>query len=274
MVSQFRWYRLCDESCTMWNRTSCFVLLSTASFGTSPCATLRMVYTKLPLMGYRCVMDNPSDLLTFANTDTPQCVWRCLSLKTCVVVNHNGLVDTCELAMQRCDRLEAHPDFSVSVCGVDRSNCVHWISVTFFDQQKAVIFPQGGNGTSKIAVSRIVRNTGVYPGEVIDIEPPRIRFLSTVAVSATEYALSRTGQVLHLSPSCQPAWMPYSTINNHEAESVVGGRIANNEDVYAARAHFGYIYTIGYRPTIGLGYFVVGGKVNATADDLEMLVLV
>ena len=275
---EFRWYRLCDESYAMWNRTSCFVLLLMASFGTSPGVTLRTVYTKLPLMGYRCVMDDPSELLTFANTARPQCVWRCLSLRNCMVVSHNGADDTCELAIQRCDRIEAHPDFSINVYGKARSNCVHWISVTSYDQQKAVIFPQGGNDTSKIAVSRIVQNTGVYPGKVIDIEPPRIRFLSVVAVSANEYALSRTGQVLHLSPTCQPAWMPFSTTNNHEiseAGSVVGGRIANNEDVYVARARFGYIYSIGYyRPTTGLGYFVIGGKVNATSDYLEILALV
>ena len=231
----------------------------------------------LHLMGYRCVMDNLSDLLTFANTARPQCVWRCLSLKTCMVVSHKGVDDICELAMQRCDRLEAHADFSINVYGIHRGECVYWISVTSYDQQKAVIFPQGGNGTSKIAVSRIVRNTRVYPGKVIDIEPPRIRFLSVVAVSANEYALSRTGQVLHLSPTCQPAWMPYSTTNNleiNEAGSVVGGHIANNGDVYVARARFGYIYRIGYYRPTGLGYFVIRGKVNATAHYLEMLVLV
>ena len=259
-------------------RESSFVLLLILFFGTRSGVTFRTSYTKSPLLGYRCVMDDPSNLMTFTNTARPQCVWRCLSLRDCMVVSHNGVDDTCELAMQRCDRLQTHLDFSVNVYGIDRKKCTNWVSAAFPDERKAVVFPQGTNGASKIAVSRIVLDTGVYPGKLMPKTPFHNKFLSVVAVSATEMTSSRNGQVFLLSPSCQPAWIPYSLANSSEIsgpELVVGGRIGNKEDVYVARARFGYISSIGYyRPRTGLGYFVVGGKANASVDYLEMLVLV
>ena len=280
VTSQLRvyMYMLCDNSYIMCVRESSFVLLLILFFGTRSGVTLRTAYTKSPLLGYRCVMDDPSNLMTFTNTARPQCVWRCLSLRDCMVVSHNCVDDTCELAMQRCDRLETHPDFSVNVYGIDRKKCTNWVSAAFPDEQKAVVFPQGTNGASEIAVSRLVLNNGMYPGKLIPTTPFRNKFLTVVAVSATEMTSSRNGQVLLLSPTCQPAWIPYSLANSGEIsgpELVVGGRIGNNEDVYVARSRFDYIYSIGYyRPTTGLGYFVVAGKANATANYLEILVLV
>ena len=263
-----------DETYIMSNGACCLVLLLVAFSGISPGVTLRTAYTKKPLLGYRCVMDDPYNLMTFTHTARPQCVWRCLSLCACMVVSHNGLDDTCELAMQRCDRLQGYRNFSVNIYGIDRSKCTHWVSKTLYDAQKAISFQQKASAAYKIAVARLVLNTGVYPGK-------NIRFLNHgiyVAVSATEIRASlSSGQVLHLSPTCQPAWIPYpSSYSNPLSRigAVVGGRIGN-EDVYVARAHFGPIYNIGYyRLTSQLGYFFMNGKANATADDLEILMLV
>ena len=258
----------------MWNRTSCLVLLLMASLSIRPGGTCKTAHTKSPLLGYRCVMDDPSNLMTFTDTARPQCVWRCLSLRDCLVVSHNGVDDTCELAMQRCDRLAAHPDFSVNVYGIERGKCAHWISTNLFDEQKAVVFPQGANAANKIAVARLVMNNMVYPGKFTRFGGYRIY----VALSATNFEISQSGQVLHLSSTCQPAWISYSPTNNSPvsmAGVVVGGRI-DQEPVYVARARFSGIYAIGYyRHTTKQGYFLVQGEAMATsANNMELLVLV
>ena len=260
----------------MWNRTSCLVLLLMASLSIRPGGTCKTAYTNSPLLGYRCVMDDPSNLMTFTNTAQPQCVWNCLSLRDCMVVSHNGVDDNCELAMQRCDKIAAHPDFTVNVYGVDRRKCAHWIQKNLYDEQKAVVFPQGKNAANKIAVARLVQNTVVYPGKFTQFGGNRIH----VAESATnlEMKIGESGQVLHLSPTCQPAWISYSPSNSSSvsrAGVVAGGRIGQ-EPVYVARARFSGIYSIGYyRHTTKHGYFVIRGEAVATsANTMEILVLV
>ena len=148
----------------------------------------------------------------------PQCVWRCLSLRDCMVVSHNGVDDTCELAMQRCDRLETHPDFSINVYGKARSKCAHWVSNTLYDEQKAVVFLQGSDDAFKIAGGRLALNNDVYPGKHVRFRDEGIY----VAVSTTQVTSSLSGQVLHLSPTCQPAWIPYFPPNSSPVSRALG----------------------------------------------------
>ena len=268
------WFLIwCYESEIMWNRTSCLFLLLMASLSIRPGGTCTTAYTKSPLLGYRCVMDDPSNLMTLTNTARPQCVWRCLSLRDCMVVSHNGVDDTCELAMQRCERLAANPDFSVNVYGIDRGKCAHWVSKNLYNEQKSVVFPQGANAANKTAVARLALNNMIYPGKFTLFGGIRIY----VAQSATNSEISRSGQVLHLSPTCQPAWIPYSPSNSSPVSraGVLAGCRIGQEPVYVARARFNGIYSIGYyRHTTKQGYFVIEGDARTTsANDMEILVL-
>ena len=142
-----------------------FVVMLISWYCAKPSDTARTNFTRQPLLGYQCVLNDPSYQITRLNTARAQCVWRCLSRDDCVVVSHNHRLNSCELSMQLCDRVAAHGDFSINMYGMDRPLCSHWVSISGFDAQKAVVFPQISIGTQNIAVARKRTNSGLFPGK-------------------------------------------------------------------------------------------------------------
>ena len=80
-------------------------------------------YTKQPIYGHRCIA---STNITLWQTKRPQCVWKCLGLKTCQCINHNHGTGQCDLGLGKCESLEPTVGSAVNVFGPPRDNCVRW----------------------------------------------------------------------------------------------------------------------------------------------------
>ena len=130
----------------------------------NPGALFRANFTRQPLHGYRCELNDSSSQTTLLNTSRAQCVWRCLSTDSCIVVSYNHRLNLCELSVQLCDSVAPNTDFSVNVYGMDRKLCSQWVSGSGYDTQSAVMFTYRAGSIYKIAVARKRVNSGLYPG--------------------------------------------------------------------------------------------------------------
>ena len=196
-----------------------------------------------------------------------QCVWRCLSSKTCVVISHNLLYNYCELSVELCDHLEPNEEFTITIYGAEVRTCMQqWVSVSEYDPQRAVAFKKSKSSGDLIAVGRVLHNTSIYPAK-------HKRFLSFDFRANVNTRMLKTddGEVLLLGSNCLTAWVRYSVPNAFPVGAVVGGQIGE-ELLYVARARK-LEYSIGYfKKETQLGYFTSGGAF--TTDTMEILVVV
>ena len=238
-----------------------------------PCAAARTNFTRQPLFGYRCGLDDTSVQTTILNTNRAQCVWRCLSTSDCEVVSHNHLLNSCELSRQLCDRVVSNGDFSVNIYGMDRKLCPQWVPKSEFDELKAIVMlrvPTGGNGW-KLAVARKKYNAGLYPGKQARYATFNIWFVD----DENKRVPSASGEVLLVDPACLWAWIPYIPSNDLPVGAVAAGYDVKGEPLYVAKAFFeNDYYNFGYyKPSTKLGYFAEGGKGAFTAKVLDILVI-
>ena len=130
----------------------------------NPIVTSRTNFTRQPLFGYRCKLDDISNQTTVLSTAREQCVWRCLSSEDCKVVSYNHHLNSCELSIQFCDTIDSHADFSINVYGTYRPFCSRWVRKSEFDEQAAIVFLQKRR-SGNIAVARKKEGSGLYPGK-------------------------------------------------------------------------------------------------------------
>ena len=223
-----------------------------------PCATLRRTFTRQPLLGYRCVTDNAPNSTTLLDIDRAQCVWRCLSSDDCVGVSHNHRRNYCELSRRPCDRVVSGEDLSVNVYGIDRNLCLQWVPESEFDGQKAVMMKKNPPLGKKIAVARMSKTTGLYPGRHNRFGLLKIQ----IAVDENTAVSGGRGEVLLVEESCVLVWIPYASPGNLPVGAVVGGYDVE-ELLYVARVFVDGAYSTGYyKSSKSLGYFVFGGGVR------------
>ena len=130
-------------SCNMMLYIAKSVLVMAVTwYCTNPITTLSTSFTRPPLLGYRCILDDPSTQTTLMNITRAKCVWKCLSRDLCKVISYNHRLNSCELSRQLCDKVDSHAYFSINVSGTHRPLCSHWVPISEFDQQRAVVFPQ------------------------------------------------------------------------------------------------------------------------------------
>ena len=243
-------------------------LLILIGFFTTQCATCRTSFTQQPLLGYRCVLNGSSSLINWTNTAHAQCVWRCLSSKTCVVISHNFLYNYCELSLDFCDHLEPNDEFIVNIYEAVGATCLlEWVSVSEYDPQRAVAFPKSEGSGDMIAVGRSLHSTGIYPAK-------HRRFLNFNfrTVVDNRFFDSDDGEVLLLDSDCSTSWVAYSAPNAFPVGAVAGGHIGK-ETLYVARMKKNGQYSLGYfRKETQLGYFI--SKRIVTTDTMEILVVV
>ena len=82
-------------------------------------------YTKQPTNGHRCVASSNTEV-TLRQTDRPQCMLKCLQLKTCRYINHNYDTGQCDLGLDKCESLVPAIGVEVNVLGPHRDACEHW----------------------------------------------------------------------------------------------------------------------------------------------------
>ena len=230
--------------------------------------TLRTTYTRQPMFGQRCHLDNPENLTILLNIARPQCVWNCLSSDSCLVVSQNHHLNLCELSPQFCDKVVPHENFTINVYGLERSQCVNWALPAQYDSKTTVEFLRQPGLTIVLTVGRAKDSMGIYPGKYQN----NIRKV-VYAANASEFVKGSNCEVLLADPSCLWAWITFTAGNEVPIGAIEAGYY-RNDVLYVARGTFhGIQYGIGYyRPNPQLGYFAHYGEVyNKT--DLEILVI-
>ena len=230
---------------------------------------LRTSYTRQPMLGQRCHLDNPANRTTLLNIARAQCVWNCLSSDSCLVVSHNGHLNFCELSPQFCDKVVPDENFTVNAYGTERSLCLRWVPRAQYDPQTAVAFLKNPVLTPILSVGRKQDSTGLYPGKY-----QKTSFkIEYVANGSTFFMTNSNCEVLLVNPSCMWAWIMYTAGNELPVGAIEGGYYGN-DTLYVARCKLqGTDYALGYyRPSLQLGYFAHWRAVH-TKRDLEILVI-
>ena len=236
---------------------------------TKHCLPIRTHLTTQPLLGFRCVLHDPSSQTIFVNTARPQCVWKCLSTDDCVAVSYNHRLNSCGLIQQRCDSVESNTDFSINVYGMDRMLCFHWVPKSKYDELNAVTSIRSPDGEKKIVVARKRDSTGLYPGLYKRFGGYSIQ----IALADNMFVSDDHGEVLLVDPACLWAWIPYSSPAKLPVGALAAGYDVGGETLYTSRAMFDGLYSIGYyKPSKSLGYFVHKVRVN-TATVMDILVI-
>ena len=242
------------------------ILFVSLGLFTTQSATCRTSFTQQPLLGYRCVLSN-SSLISRTNAAHAQCVWRCLSNKNCVVINHNFLYNYCEIGAELCDHLEPNEEFIINVYGAEVRICLQqWVPVSEYDPQRAISFPKSESSRNLIAVGRVLHKTDIYPTK-------HRRFLSFNFRAVVDNRIfdPADGEVLLLGSDCLNSWVMYSVSQALPVGAVVGGHI-EEELLYVARVKKRGEYSIGYlRKERQMGYFAKGGVLKT--DTMEILVV-
>ena len=71
----------------------------------SECVTsCEILRTESPFNDYRCVSHSGTDIVLHRSA-YPQCLWQCLTKKTCRYVNHNSTADECQQGLGNCEFL-------------------------------------------------------------------------------------------------------------------------------------------------------------------------
>ena len=233
-----------------------------------PGAILRTNFTGQPLLGHRCELSYRPSQTTLLNTSRAQCVWRCLSTDSCVVVSYNHMLSSYELSVQLCDSVVPNADLSINVYGMNRKLCSHWVSQSGYDPQRAVLTPIKTGSTTKLAVVRKQVNSGLYPGKRI-----HNRVFISVVINDDTVVKDDRGEILLVDSACLWKWIPYTPPNILPVGAVDAGYDFNKEPLYVARAIFGTIYSLGYyKSSKMLGYFIISSKVTKT-NVIDILVI-
>ena len=232
--------------------------------------TCRTSFTTRPMLGHRCVINDPSNQSILLNTARTQCLWKCLSSDDCVVVSYNHLLNICELSRQLCDTIASAADFSMNVYGMRRQFCSQWVPASEFDEQGAIVFPQRLEDSDDIAVARKKVESALFPGKYQLFGDFKIN----VAVDENTVVKGQDGEVLLVDPACLFAWVPYQSPNVLPLGAFVGGYDSSKEDLYVARSFTKDTYSIGYyKPSTSFAYFVKGGQAR-TSETMDILVIV
>ena len=249
--------------------THVLLVFAAALYFITQTETLRRTYTRQPMLGQRCHLNEPKFLTTLLNIARTQCVWRCLSNDSCLVVSHNHRHNYCELSPRACNKVLPNADFTINAYGSERSQCLRWVPPAQYDSTTAVEFFKTYNDITVLSVGRVKDSTGLYPGKY------RKTALSVQYIKkASKYAITGSNcEVLLVDPSCMWAWIKYTGGNKLPVGAVSAGYY-RNDTLYVVRSMFGIKWSIGYyRPSSKRGYFAYDYKPHNKRLNLQLLVL-
>ena len=227
-----------------------------------------VTYTQQPTAGHRCVASLNTEL-TLWHTDRPQCVWRCLKLKTCRYINYNYETRQCDLGPDKCESLVPAVGVAVSVFGPPRDTCVHWGSR--HEHGRVVVELQFPNNIRYLA--RIAKDDNVLVGK---FNPKFGNFYGNNGGERVGPVLETDQDIefLTMDPTCTLTWMPYTAGGLLPFGVVSGGLLADGSTTYVSKVtHDNVRLSFGYYNTkTELVYYDVAGA--RTKTSMELLVLV
>ena len=193
--------------------------------------------TTRPLEGFRCVTNGNTVLWV---TTHPQCVWRCLQMKTCHYINHNSDTGQCELGLDECESLQ--PAAGVMVNGYRPSShgCLHWGSAL-------------GAGLAPVQIMGGYRYVARFGGnDVIPVgsfTTTRRDFYANMEGEfiGPIYESDKNLEILTRNTACQVPWKPYTAGEPLPFGAVSGGRLTDGSAMYVAKlTHSNGEQLIGY----------------------------
>ena len=213
-----------------------------------------------PLAALRCVTSTTTEIRQIAR---PQCVWRCLRMKTCRYINYNFDSGHCELGFSECETLQPTPGVMVTVFGPPRHGCLHWGS----SQESGFVPVEARDGV--IYVARTLISDDVIIGNLFTNNGELWANRDGVRIGPI------TGtdvEILTKDEACHLPWMPYTAGEPFPFGAVMGGRLADGSVIYVAKINnrdysfFGY-----YHPISVLAYYERSGAQTTTSMDLLVL---
>ena len=219
-------------------------------------------YTKQPTNGHRCVASSNTEV-TLRQTDRPQCMLKCLQLKTCRYINHNYDTGQCDLGLDKCESLVPAIGVEVNVFGPHRDACEHWA-------------PRQRLGHVLVEVS--------IPGDVMYLA--RIKIDKTLLVGKfingwfwgnnegvrVEIYEAENVDFLTMNPACTLAWIPYTAGDLLPVGAISGGLLPHGSITYVSKVTHNDLPVIGYYNTqTELVYYELAGA--HTKKSMEILVL-
>ena len=220
-------------------------------------------YTTRPIHGLRCQATARIDVW---ETARPQCVWRCLRMKTCRYINHKSDIGRCELGLGQCESLQQAAGYVVNAFGPPRHGCILWGS----RQNSGWVPIQEKNG--EIYVARIVYGDAVVIGKWntgSELFRANMEGIKVGPINGIESDI----EFLFKDADCPLAWMPYTAGEPLPFGSVTGGHLADGSVTYVVKitipddVAFGY-----YDSNSALAYYKSHGLYVATSMDILVLI--
>ena len=186
-------------------------------------------YTNQPRYGYRCVTSSNTEV-TLWQTNRPQCVWKCLKLKTCHYINHNYDTGQCDLGLNKCESLVPVTGISVSVFGPPRDKCVLWAT----GQESGRVSVELQFRGKVIHLARMTTNNILLIG----------KFIPATGTFWANNEGERVGPVresdqdielLLMDPACTLSWMPYMAGGLLPVGAISGGLLHDGSTTYVSK---------------------------------------
>ena len=224
-------------------------------------------YTRQPIDGHRCVATSNTEI-TLWSTHHPQCVWKCLTLKTCRYINYNYATGQCDLGLGMCESLVPAIGVAVRAFGPPRDTCVHWGSREMHGRVPVEL--QELNKV--IYLARVTRDDALLVGKFESSYGGRFWANDEGVRVGPVYAADQDIEFLALDPTCILIWMPYTAGGQLPVGAISGGLLSDGCITYVSRVIHNVWPAFGYYNTkTELVYYELAG--THTKKSMEILVL-
>ena len=225
-----------------------------------------VIYTMQPSYGNRCVASSNTEVSLW-QTDRPQCVWKCLKLKTCRYINHNHGTGQCDLGLDKCESLIPAVGIAVNAFGPPRDTCVRWGS-----RQEHGRVPVELQNSRIIYLARITTDDALVVGK-FHVNPSGQFWANNEGVPiGPVYETDRDIEFLTMEPTCTLPWMPYTAGGILPDGAISGGHLPDGSVAYVSKVTHNDLLAFGYYNTkTQLVYYEMGGA--KTKASMEILVL-
>ena len=220
--------------------------------------------TNTPLDGLRCVTNGNTVVWLTAH---PQCVWRCLRMKTCRYINYKTDSEKCELGLDECESLQPAAGVMVNVYGPTRHDCLQWVSA---------------HGVGLVPVQ--IRGGYMYVARLGGDDAVPVGWFRT---TLRDFYANMEGEfigpvhdtddnleILTKNAACQVPWMSYTDGEPLPFGAVPGGRLPDGSATYVAKVthHSNGEQLVGYyNSKSGLAFYEYYGTQTSTSMDILVL---
>ena len=224
-------------------------------------------YTKQPSYGNRCVPSSYAEV-TLWQTDCPQCVLKCLKLKTCRYINHNYGTGQCDLGLDKCETLVPAVGIAINAFGPPRDTCVRWGSM----QGHGRVPVELQYGGIVIYVARITMGDALVVGKFHVNLGGQFWANNEGVKTGPVYETDQDIEILTMDPTCTLHWMPYTAGGILPYGAISGGHLPDGSVTYVSKIIHNDLLVFGYYNTkTKLVYYEMGGA--KTKKSVEILVL-